>query len=286
MINPSNDPCLLLLRSLLFVPGNRPDRFGKALASGADLVCIDLEDAVSPAAKESARESSLTAVLDNGAFALRINSVRSKAGLSDLLAIADRQVRPSAIILPMVEAETEISIVCEVLGEPSLRIIPLIETVRGLRNAHAIAGASNVAALMFGGGDYAAQLGVPMSWEALLMARMQIIQACAECGKSAIDVPFVALDDVAGLEEECRRIKVMGFAAKAAIHPAQIAAIHRIFQPNAAEIEEAVAAIAAFEKAGGAAAQFQGRLLEAPLMARYRKVLELRDLQARLLAGD
>jgi citrate lyase beta subunit len=98
--------------------------------------------------------------------------------------------------------------------------------------------------------------------------------ACAEAGIPAIDVPWIRLDDAAGLEEETRKAKALGFAVKAAIHPAQISTIHAVMRPTSDEIEEARAAEIAFAEAGGAAVRFRGRMLEAPVMRRYRRILE------------
>jgi (S)-citramalyl-CoA lyase len=264
-------------QSLLFVPGNRPERFSKALASGADCVCIDLEDAVPADEKAVAREAAIAAAKDDKRLAIRINAVSTRAGLADLLALAEAPTRPALLLVPMVEAAAEIAIVRSVLADPAIEFIPLIETVVGLNNAGAIAAEAGVAALMLGGADFSAQLGVTLSWEPLLVARSQLVMAAAGAGKRAIDVPFIHLDDEAGLVEEAGRAKALGFAAKAAIHPAQIAPIHSVFRPTADEIAEAMAAELAFAEANGAAVRFKGKMLEAPVMARYRQILALKD---------
>jgi (S)-citramalyl-CoA lyase len=134
-----------------------------------------------------------------------------------------------------------------------------------------------VAMLMFGGGDFSAQLGVSLAWEPLAVARAQLVMACASVNKPVIDVPWISLDDEAGLADECDKAKALGFAGKAAIHPAQVAAIHKVFRPTVAQIEEALAAEAAFAAAGGAAVRHNGKMLEAPMMARYRQILALKD---------
>jgi citrate lyase subunit beta/citryl-CoA lyase/(S)-citramalyl-CoA lyase len=126
---------------------------------------------------------------------------------------------------------------------------------------------------MFGGGDFSGELGVELAWEPLLAARQQLVLACAEARKPAIDVPFVKLEDEAGLAEEAARARAIGFAAKAAIHPAQLAAIHAVFLPSAAEVDEAREALAAYEAGGGRAIRFRGRMLEAPFIIRYRALL-------------
>lgn len=266
-----------VLQSLLFVPGNKPDRFAKALASGADNVCIDLEDAVPAEQKVAAREAAMAAAAGDARLSIRINAIATRAGLADLLALADAAKRPALLFVPMVESAAEIAIARSVLADPSVEFVPLIETVTGLTNAGAIAAEPGVAALMLGGADLSAQLDVTLSWEPLLVARSQLVMAAAGAGKRAIDVPYIHLDDADGLAEECRRAKALGFAAKAAIHPAQIAPIHSVFRPTAEEIAEALAAELAFAEAGGAAVRFKGKMLEAPVMARYRQILSLKD---------
>lgn len=257
------------LASVLFVPGSRPDRFGKALASGADLVCIDLEDAVPAGGKAAAREAAVAAI--GPRVAIRTNAVTTRDGLADLLALADAGA-PGLVFLPKVEHAAVLDVAAGALG-PAVGLVPLIETPLGLRRAHAVAAHPAVAAVMFGGGDMAGELGVELAWEPLLAARGAFLLACAEAGKPAIDVPWIALDDGAGLANECRRARALGFAAKAAIHPDQIAAIRAAFAPAPELVEEARAAAAAYQQAEGAAVRFQGRMLEAPIMRRYERVL-------------
>lgn len=261
------------IASILFVPGARPERFAKASAADADLVVIDLEDAVPTDGKAAARAAAIGAARDGAGdprLAIRINGVATRAGLEDLLALA-AAVRPAAVFVPMVESPDEIRIVRAVIGE--VLLVPLIETPRGLRNALAIARASGVAAMMFGGGDLSAALGVALAWEPLAAARAAFVLACAEADVPAIDVPFIGLDDAAGLADECTRAAALGFQAKAAIHPAQLAAINAAFRPDAALVAEAEAARAAFAAADGAAVRFNGRMLEAPIMRRYDRIL-------------
>ncbi len=264
------------IQSLLFVPGTKPDRFAKALASGADCVCVDLEDAVPADEKDSARAAALSAIGEGQTLALRINGVRTRAGLADILALTEASVRPAVLLIPMVEDAAEVAIVRAVLNEASIALIPLIETVRGLTNAHAIAAEAQVAMLMFGGGDFSAELGVALAWEPLLTARAQLVMAAKGAGKGAMDVPFIHMADADGLAAESAAARDLGFTAKAAIHPAQIEAIHAAFRPSADQIAEAEAALTAYDAAGGAAIRFNGKLLEAPIIARYRQILALK----------
>jgi (S)-citramalyl-CoA lyase len=267
--------------SILFVPGSRPERIAKALASAADCVCIDLEDAVAPADKDAARAHVLAELpgLDRGRVAVRINGTMTRAGVKDMIALAESDHAPAVILVPMVEHESEMMQIVRVLGSDAARLVPLIETVAGMRRAHRIAAQPGVAAMMFGGGDFSAQLGVDLAFDPLLVARGQFIMACADAGVPAIDVPYVQLDDADGLAEECRKVRALGFAAKAAIHPAQVDAINTAFGADQAAIAEAREAVAAYEAAGGMAIRHNGKMLEAPIVARMRAMLA-RDRQA------
>ncbi|MBH1998956.1 MAG: CoA ester lyase [Sphingomonadaceae bacterium] len=264
---------------MLFVPGNKPDRFVKALASGADRVCIDLEDSVPQAEKANARAAALAAIGQGDKRPiLRINAVRTRAGLEDLLALDDAPTLPDLLLVPMVQSAAEIAIITSVLGARTPALVPLIETVSGLRAAHDIAAAPAVAAMMFGGGDLAAELGVELAWEPLRTARGTFVMACAGAGIAAIDVPFITLNDPDGLATETRAAKALGFTGKAAIHPEQISTIRAVFQPTADEIVEAEEALQAFSAAGGAAVQFKGRMLELPIVRRYQRILAMRSI--------
>ncbi|MBB4630878.1 HpcH/HpaI aldolase/citrate lyase family protein [Sphingosinicella soli] len=256
---------------LLFVPGNRPERFEKALATGAELVCIDLEDAVPPAAKDETRAVVMAALpgLPPGRIAVRVNGMRTEAGLRDLLALKDAGPLP-LLLVPMVESVGELAPL-QAVGASA--IIPLIETARGLAAAAEIAASDAVAAMMFGGGDLSAELGVALEWEPLAAARGHFVLACARARVPAIDVPYIHIADPEGLAEEARRAKSMGFSAKAAIHPAQVQIIQDRMRPQPSEIEDARDALRAFADAGGQAVMFKGRMLEAPFMRRLERLV-------------
>jgi citrate lyase beta subunit len=264
--------------SLLFVPGSKPERTAKALASAARIVCIDLEDSVPASDKATARAAALTALgAGDRRLALRINGMKTRAGLEDLLALVNANVAPPLLLVPMVESAAEIAIVVAAFGGKAPPIVPLIETVKGLRAAHEIAAAPGVGAMMFGGGDFAAELGVALAWEPLLAARGAFILACAGAGIAAIDVPFIGLEDQQGLIAEAHAAKQLGFAGKAAIHPAQVDPINAVMLPTAEEIAEAREAAQVFAAANGAAVRFKGRMLELPIMRRYQRILDMRS---------
>lgn len=260
--------------SLLFVPGSRPDRFAKAKAGGADLTVIDLEDAVAPSDKDTARVAALAQVVEvREGWAVRINGLATAAGIRDLAALLDSPVLPGTLLVPMVESAAELAVIAGALGERCPDLVPLIETPRGLREALAIAQRPEVAAVMFGGGDFAGELGVAIAWEPLLAARQALVLACAEAKKPLIDVPFIALEDEAGLAAEAARARALGFAGKAAIHPRQVPAIRAAFAPSTSEVAEAREALAAYAAGGERAIRHKGRMLEAPIIKHYRALI-------------
>lgn len=266
---------MISFTNFLFVPGNRPERFEKAASAGADLICIDLEDSVPADQKDEARKTVLDVLarLERRKTAVRINALKTKAGLSDLLALAENEQQPALILLPMIESAAEVEIAQAIIGDKIDGLIPLVETVKGLRAGDGIAASDGVAAMMFGGGDFSAELGTKLEWEPLLVARSQFVMSCASANIAAVDVPFTDMSSEAGLEEECKKAKQLGFNAKAAIHPKQVATIQKVMRPSDNEIAEAKAAIAAYDAAGGKATSYNGHMLEAPIMERYRRIL-------------
>jgi citrate lyase beta subunit len=216
----------MLARSLLFVPGSRPDRFAKALASGADIVCVDLEDAVAPDAKVAAQEAALAFLAEatEGAptRAVRMNALGTLQGLRDLAAIAAAAPRHGLLVIPKVEDAAEIRVAAAVLAEAgaTLRILPLVETLRGVEAAHAIAASSPLmAGLILGGVDLAAELGVEPGGEGLDHARGRIVHAAHAAGIEAMDVPCLDVRDATVAAREAAAARRIGFTGKAAIHP-------------------------------------------------------------------
>lgn len=236
---------------------------------------MDLEDSVPADQKAEARDSVLDALesLDLKKTAIRINGIKTSSGLKDLLALAETEYPPSMVFIPMVESAAEVEIVRAILGDKIDGLVPLIETVKGLRTGDSIAASEGVTAMMFGGGDFSAQLGTKLAWEPLFVARSQFVMCCASANVAAVDVPYVNISNDDGLAEECRKAKDLGFQAKAAIHPKQLEILKEVMRPSDREIAEAKEAIAAYEEAGGKAISYNGHMLEAPLMERYRRVL-------------
>ncbi len=269
-----------MFRSFLFVPGDRPERFDKAASSGADAVCIDLEDAVSPANKEAARRETLGYLSASSARAasvgLRINSLETVDGYRDVVALADSGATPAFILTPKVRAGSNIDQLRAAIG----RIAPLwalMETPEALQNAAALAvsiGAEG--GIVFGGADLSAALGSDMSWESLYSARAALIAAAALSGCQALDVPYLDVRDTKGLIAETRRVKAMGFTGRSCIHPDQVGPINDIYTPSTEEIAKAEAIIAAYENNSGRVLLHEGRLVEKPVLAAARRVLARR----------
>lgn len=271
-----------LARSALFVPADRPERFAKAASSGADAIVLDLEDGVSPAAKDAARNAVLTDLSEArpGMVILRVSHISTEAGLLDLLGLRHAANLPTAIMLPKVESSTEIGIVQSHLARSgqTLPVIALIESARGLAQADEISAHPAVAALALGGADLAADLNAAFAWEPLLFARGRIVQAAAAARLAAWDVPFLDLNDPGGLTRETLASKALGYSGKLAIHPAQIAPINAAFSPDADQVARAHRIIAAFEAASGGVVVVDGRMVDLPVVQAARRVLALASL--------
>jgi (S)-citramalyl-CoA lyase len=267
-------------RSLLFVPGDRADRHAGAFASGADAVCLDLEDAVIPAAKDHARTTVLTllgsAATDVARMTVRLNDVKTEAGERDLAALGQLGLTPAALILPKVRSLDEVRRVHGLFAGWSLSppLIPLIETAAGLSRATEIAAGPGVGALLFGGADLSADLGCALEWEPLLYARSRIVHAAAEAGIRAIDMPCLVLDDARRLEDDCRRARSLGFSGKAAIHPAQIPVVHAAFTPSESETDRARRIVSAAASAIEGVVVVDGRMVDAAVVRNARRTLQ------------
>ena len=225
------------MRSLLFTPATRPDRFAKAAEVGADVLIIDLEDSVAPADKARARETALGyhASAHDAQTALRINGLETRAGIEDLHALLESKAEPDLVVLPKTESAAHLLILDRLLSASGkkCRIVAIVESVRGLDDVDAIAAATpRLAGVLFGAADMAADLGAQPTWEPLLHTRSRIVAACARSGVMSIDAPFFDVHDASGLEAEIARSRALGFVAKAAIHPSQIEPICRAFTPT------------------------------------------------------
>lgn len=267
-------------RCLLFVPGSRPERFEKAVATGADQVCIDLEDAVAPADKETARAAVLAFLADAPAghseIGLRVNPVSTDLGRADLSALATSAARPAFVMLPKVESAAELAAADALLAGLDTQFIVQIETPKGLLDARQIVAASaRVQALMFGGFDYIVALRGRACWESFFHPRVQLATVAAEANVGCMDVPFLDIKDDAGLVEETERAMALGFTAKAAIHPAQVRPIQNAYLPTEAEYERARKVVDALAASGGEAIALDGKLVDRPIEIAAQRALAL-----------
>ena len=270
------------LTALLFTPGSRLDRLPNALASGADGVIVDLEDSVALADKDRVRAAVVAYFQQPGPVAggrpfvraIRLNSLRSPAGRSDLDVLNAAAIRPDVVMLSKVESAAEVQLAARKLPE-AIRFICLIETVLGVRFVNEIATASpRLAALAFGGLDLSAETGGEPAWEPLLWPRTAVVHACAAAGLLALDQPYIDFADAAGLEAECVRTRPLGFTGKLAIHPGQVAVIQRAYQPTAAQVARARKIVAAYDAAGGNVANVDGQMIDVPVYRSAVRVLE------------
>ena len=275
---------LQALRSVLFVPGTRPDRFAKAFSSGADAVVLDLEDAVEAGRKAEARElvgkfvASLGPDTKPSVF-VRINAPVSQWIDDDVDWLRGLHGFVDAVVLPKVEIAAVIDGVAD--ATPDRRVIPLIETARGVLNiSEIIAADAEIPALLFGAEDLTAELGVPrtLQGEELTYARAAVVIAAATIEAEPIDAVWVDLANPDALRQDATRAKALGFRGKMAIHPDQVGVINDVFSPTAVEIAAArqlVEADARAREAGEGVFRFGDTMVDAPVIKRAKRILEL-----------
>jgi len=264
-----------ILRSLLFVPGSRPDRFAKALAAGADLICIDLEDAVLPDNKKEARQAVVDFIQQGHKhICVRINPLSTSLGKEDLAALAN--VQPDYIMLAKCANQQEIEQANQQLSSAAnTQLIGLIETIEGLENAKDIAKAERMSALMFGGADMSAELRCDFTYEALLFVRSQLVVAAANANINMIDVPYIDLKKPEGLSDETRKVRALGYTGKAAIHPNQIKNIHDAFMPSQQQVLFAQEVINAVDGPDVGVVVVNGRMIDRPIILASQRILQL-----------
>ena len=272
-------------RSFIFCPGTQPALFPKALKSGADIVCVDLEDAVAPADKAAARQQTLALFDgqqqdDEVERIVRLNCLRTPDGMADVQAVLESESPPPALMLPKVKGPEEVRGLAELLDEfdRSCRLHVIVETNEGLEAAHEIARASvRIEALFFGGVDMAADLRCAPTWPALAYARSRTVHAAATAGLDVIDVPYLDLDDLDGMRREAEAAAELGFVGKGAIHPKQIPILNAVFTPDSAAVERARRIVAAFEEGGTGLLVIDGKLIERPVLRSMVRILAIAE---------
>lgn len=228
-------------RSVLFVSALAIEGLPEAMRSGADIVCVDLEDAVPPPRKVAGRTAvmrALASVAQDGRveLAVRINSLRSRDGVADMLACLQLpRTSLGAVVLPKVQTGDEVCWAGGLADEADSRLdlYAIVETNDGLANSRQIAkGHSRLKALFFGGFDLSTALGSEMAWEPLLYARSRVVHAAASAGIEALDSPFPEVSSPDGLRASAARAKALGMAGKAAKDISQIRTITEVFTPG------------------------------------------------------
>ena len=253
----------------LFVPADRPERIARALASGADAVIVDLEDAVAPSAKEAARRGLAEVLREPSGAARLLLRVNARATIwfdDDLAAAAALPL--DGIVLPKAESRDDIAVVKRRLGR-HMPVVALIETALGLHAIHDIA--AEAGRLAFGSVDFSSDLGCEHSRDALLFARAQIVLASRLARlPPPLDGVTLAIKDEEAAESDARYAASLGFGGKLLIHPAQIAPARRGFAPSESELAWAERVIAS--AGDGSAAAVDGAMVDAPVLARARAI--------------
>jgi len=284
-----------VVRTALFVPGNRPERVDKAVQTKADMVVIDLEDAVPLAEKTQARATVNAKIKQHAgrAVMVRVNSLDTSLTERDLAEVLAPGL--AAVMLPKVQRPEDVqrmhALLCEqetASGFPvgSVGLVSLLESALAVENAFGIASANMSHArphrMAFGAADFTVDMQVAMSTsgEELNYPRARIAVACRAAGIAApLDSPFmVDLKDVGALRVDTLRAKCLGFGGRLCIHPNQVEICNQIYSPTEQEIALAVRVVAAYAEAeavGKGAIQVDGKMIDYPLVAQYRRVLEI-----------
>lgn len=263
------------LRTALFVPATRPDRFSKALASGADAVIIDLEDAVELDAKERARGelADFAAAHPDASFLVRINDGATPWFEQDL-AVCRELPNVAGIILPKAESPEQ---AYSVVGAGK-SLIPMIESARGVQMMGEIANVQGVRRLSFGLLDLMLDLGVapdtPSAALVLNQVRFQILLNSRMHGLAApLDSIYPDFSDPVGLSAMARQACDMGFCGMLCIHPRQIEVVHQAFQPSNQDLDWARRVMTQVEQSGSVAFKLDGRMVDLPVIERARRIV-------------
>ncbi len=273
-----------LRRSRIYLPGNKPRMIQKGPGLGADAVILDLEDAVSPEEKDSARflVSRAIKMIDFrlSEVMVRINPV-NRGGLVDLEAVLASG--PDAVVIPKCEGKADVLVVEEAIKAAKLlkqiSILPMIETAKGILNAYEVASASPmVDALTFGGEDFTQDVGATRTkaGKEIFWGRSLVVIAAKAARVQALDTVYSDITDNEGLRRDTQEIKELGFDGRAAIHPSQIETIHECFTPTEKEMQHAVNITFAAEKArteGSGVAVVQGKMIDKPIIDRAEKII-------------
>lgn len=276
------------IRSILFVPGTRQDRFEKAMSAGADAVVFDLEDSVEAGQKAKARAliaEFLSTPNDKALRLVRFNAVQTPEGEADLEYFSG-VIGFDGLLLPKIESAGSAELVAQAFGwDADAGAVPplllMLETPRAILRAGEIAMAdAPVGGLLLGAEDLTASLAIErtVDGEELMFARGQVAMAAAAVRADAIDAVFTNLHDIDSLRRDCQRARGLGFRGKMAIHPRQVEIINEVFTPSASEVDRSTRIIAAYEnaRAGGEGVMaLEGLMVELPVVERARRILAI-----------
>ena len=259
--------------------------YPKALASGADIVCVELEDGIAPKDKAEARKNALALfeapqAEDGVERIVRINSMRERFGIEDVASVLAAETPPPALMMPKVRTPDEVAQLDTLLTEAgyATRLHVIIETNAGLEAAYDIAHCSNrIDAMFFGGVDMAAELRCKNAWQPLLYARSRVVHAAASAGLDAIDVPHLDLEDPDGMRVAAEQARDLGFAGKGAVHPKQIPALNGVFTPSEDQIARARRITSEFEAADTGLVVIDGKLIEKPVLRDMYRIIAIAD---------
>ena len=285
---------MFILRTLMFVPGNQERRIEKARSVPADALILDLEDSVPPPEKDSARKM-VAASIDGLALSgrevfVRINSLSTSYAVSDIKAVVTKGLR--GICLPKTESADDIHNIDVLIADTekgaslevgSIGLLTLVETPKGIINAYEIASASpRILGVTLGAEDYALEMGINRTKEGaeIYYPRMVIALACHAANVLAIDTVYTDVRDKEGLIRETRLVRQMGFQGKLVIHPGQVSPVNQTFTPSEEESAYAQRVVEAFEAAvtqGQASTSLDGRMIDAPIAERAKKLLNLAE---------
>lgn len=263
------------IRTALFVPGTRSERFAKALAAGADTVIIDLEDAVEFSLKEQARDniSAFAKAHPQAEFMVRINGANT-AWFEEDLAICERYAGISTVLLPKAESAAQIARAA-VAGKP---VLPIIESAKGVLALNEMAACRDVERLSFGTLDLMLELGTTPDTngarQLLDHIRCQILLYSAAHGLGApLDGVYPDFSDTEGLSHAAAHVRDMGFCGMLCIHPAQVAVVNSVFAATEAELAWARRVVETADATQSSAFQQDGKMIDAPVIERARRLL-------------
>ncbi len=258
-----------LSRSLLFVPGDRPDRFIKAINTGADEIIIDLEDAVSPESKAFAREATAAWLVEGNTAGVRINAADTDWFSNDLHML--KTYSTATVMLAKADRDS-IGRVVEAL--PGRRVIALVETVKGYMELRQLAATSGVVRIAFGSVDFGVESGIADEADAMTAVRTQIVlESCYAGLQAPIDGVSVNFKDEQLMQCDAARTRQLGFGGKLCIHPKQVAIVNAAYKPTFEQVDWAKRVMSAFEASAGGATTVDGKMIDKPVVEQARTIL-------------